>query len=237
MVLEESKARQRGGNSSGGQGGDFGAAGLGVCVRVVCVCAFCPCVRVLLQDSAGLNSRGTASEYLPGMLKAGETVPSLTLSLLTTLAVSPSTPGPRQATEIQPRCRCVVPRDPAEGFVSVSFRCVALRGARGTNSEERSARGRGRARGKGKGHWALGVSECGRVELLWRGGGTTDTGPGTRPATKYTVPWWAMMNPRRPSQEPSTIQAGLLPSQTCPPGVWISIFYPPSSTLLFHCRP
>ena len=34
-----------------------------------------------------------------------------------------------------------------------------------------------------------------------------------------------MTNPRRPSQEPSTIQAGRLPSETCPPGVWISIFY------------
>lgn len=69
-------------------------------------------------------------------------------------SLSPVPPPLAPAGDRQTKCRG--PRDPAEGFVSVSFRCVALRGARGANSEERSGRGRGRT--------VLGVRrECGCV--------------------------------------------------------------------------
>lgn len=64
-------------------------------------------------------------------------------------------------------------------------------------------------------------------------GGRTDVDPGTKPIVTRiyrTVRTLDGQAKNRLQYKPASFRL-----RTCPPAVWISIFYSPSSTLLFHC--
>lgn len=70
------------------------------------------------------------------------------------------------------------------------------------------------------------MSECGCVELMWRGGTRTDADPGTKPIVTRIYRTLDGQAKNRLQYKPASFRPG-----TCPAAVWISIFYSPSSTL------